>query len=162
MAVLGRNRTLFCFVLRSHYFVWSTVTEYFCYGWGSYALSKLMNTWYVYSARMSPTPNGSSVLQRFERGCALEIRNKIMSDFYLGLPHIHSPLFCFCVLYKQRWRPWNKATVSIQDAVHKPVVNFIVHVIYWCNCLCLHVFVCLFFVCFLQKVREEIRELTTS
>ena len=37
---------------------------------------------------MGPTPNGSSALQRFERGNALEIRNGIMFDFYPGLPHI--------------------------------------------------------------------------
>ena len=39
---------------------------------------------------MSPTPNGSSVLQRFECGNALEIRNGIMFDFYPGLPHMFS------------------------------------------------------------------------
>ena len=45
-----------------------------------------MNTWHVYRVRMSPTPNGSSVLQRFECGNAVEIRNGIMFDFYPGLP----------------------------------------------------------------------------
>ena len=38
---------------------------------------------------MSPALNGSSVLQRFERSNASEIRNG-MFDFYLGLPHMHS------------------------------------------------------------------------
>ena len=38
---------------------------------------------------MSPTLNGSTVLQRFERGNAVEIRNGIMFDFYLGLPHMY-------------------------------------------------------------------------
>ena len=42
---------------------------------------------------MSPTPNGSSVLQRFERGNALEIRNRIMFDFYPGLPQVFGILF---------------------------------------------------------------------
>ena len=37
---------------------------------------------------MSPTRNGSSALQRFEHGNAFEIRNRIMFDFYPGLPHI--------------------------------------------------------------------------
>ena len=37
---------------------------------------------------MSLTPNGSSVLQRFECSCALEIRNGIMFDFYPGLSHV--------------------------------------------------------------------------
>ena len=56
-----------------------------------------MNTYHVYTVRMGPTFNGRSALQRFERGNAIEIRNGIMFDFYLGLPHIgvnklHSPL----------------------------------------------------------------------
>ena len=38
---------------------------------------------------MSPTLNGSSVLQRFEHGNIVEICNGIMFDFYLGLPHMH-------------------------------------------------------------------------
>ena len=37
---------------------------------------------------MSPALTGSSVLERFERGNAMEIRNGIMFDFYLGLPHV--------------------------------------------------------------------------
>ena len=37
---------------------------------------------------MSPTVNGSSALQRFERSNAIEIRNGIMFNFYPGLPHI--------------------------------------------------------------------------
>ena len=37
---------------------------------------------------MSPACNGSTALLRFERGNALEIRNRIMFDFYPGLPHI--------------------------------------------------------------------------
>jgi len=86
VAVPGRNRTLICCVLRSHYCVRSTVTQYFRYGWGSYVLCKVMNTWHVYTACMGPTPNGSSALQR---GNALEIRNGIMFDFYPGLPHVH-------------------------------------------------------------------------
>ena len=32
-------------------------------------------------------PNGTSMLQRFEHGNMIEIRNGIMFDFYLGLPH---------------------------------------------------------------------------
>ena len=37
---------------------------------------------------MSPTLNGSTALQCFERGNAVEIRNGIMFDFYPGLPHM--------------------------------------------------------------------------
>ena len=37
---------------------------------------------------MSPTLNGSSALQRFEHGNAVEVRNRIMFNFYLGLPQM--------------------------------------------------------------------------
>ena len=62
--------------------------QYFHCERGSYMLCKLMNTWHIYPARVGPTPNGSSALQRFERSNALEIGNGIMFDFYLGQPHI--------------------------------------------------------------------------
>ena len=39
-------------------------------------------------ARMSPAFNGNSALERFERSYAIEIRNRILFDFYPGLPHI--------------------------------------------------------------------------
>ena len=51
-------------------------------------LGKLINTCHVYTVRMSPALNGSSVLQRFECSNASEIRNGIMFDFYPELPHI--------------------------------------------------------------------------
>ena len=38
---------------------------------------------------MSPTLNGRSVLQHFERGNVIEMRNRIIFDFYPGLPHIY-------------------------------------------------------------------------
>ena len=68
VAVPGRNRTLFRCILRTHYRLRSAVTQY--------------------TAHMSPTLNGSSVLQRFQRGNALEIPNGIVFDFYPGLPHV--------------------------------------------------------------------------
>ena len=37
---------------------------------------------------MSRTLNGSTALQRFEHGNTVEIRDGIMFDFYLGLPHV--------------------------------------------------------------------------
>ena len=37
---------------------------------------------HVYTASMNPTPNGCTVLQRFEHGNAFEIHNEIMFDFY--------------------------------------------------------------------------------
>ena len=39
---------------------------------------------------MSPALSGSSVLQCFERSNAVEIHNKIMFNFYPGLPHIYT------------------------------------------------------------------------
>ena len=38
--------------------------------------------------RMSPALNGSSALEHYEHGNAIEIRKRIMFDFYPGLPHI--------------------------------------------------------------------------
>jgi len=46
-----------------------------------------MNTYYVYTAGMSPALSRSSELERFECSNAIKIRNKIMFDFYPGLPH---------------------------------------------------------------------------
>ena len=37
---------------------------------------------------MSLALNGSAALQHFEHGNAVKIRNRLMFDFYLGLPHI--------------------------------------------------------------------------
>ena len=39
---------------------------------------------------MSPALNGSSALQRFERGNAVEKRNGIMFNFYPELPHMQN------------------------------------------------------------------------
>ena len=47
----------------------------------------------VYIARMSFAPNGSTALQRFERGNTVKIHNGIVFDFYPGLPHIHLFLY---------------------------------------------------------------------
>ena len=37
---------------------------------------------------MSPALNGRSAIQRFEGSNAIEIRNEITFDFYMGLPHL--------------------------------------------------------------------------
>ena len=42
----------------------------------------------VYTVRISPGHNGSTVLQHLERSNAIAIRNGIMFDFYPALPHI--------------------------------------------------------------------------
>ena len=38
---------------------------------------------------MSPALNGCTVLQRFERDNTVKICNRIMFDFYPGLPHMN-------------------------------------------------------------------------
>ena len=70
VAVLGRNRTLFCCVFSPHY---------------SNVLGKLMNIYHVYTAHMRPTLSGISALERFRCSNAIEICNV---RFYLGLPHM--------------------------------------------------------------------------
>lgn len=47
----------------------------------------------VYTVHMSPTGNGSAVLQCFDRGNAIELHNRIMFNFYPGLSHLG-----FCVI----------------------------------------------------------------
>ena len=37
---------------------------------------------------MSPALNGSSLIRRFEGSKAIEIRNEITLDFYMGVPHL--------------------------------------------------------------------------
>ena len=56
-------------------------------------LGKLMNTYQVNTVRMSYALNRSSALERFEHGNAIEIRNRLMFDFYPGLPHIGAGSF---------------------------------------------------------------------
>ena len=43
---------------------------------------RCVNYMCIYAACMNPAPNGSSTLQHFERGDAIEIHNRIMFDFY--------------------------------------------------------------------------------
>ena len=54
-------------------------------------LCTLIRQWCSFTAHMSPTLNGSSALQHFKRGKAVEICNGIMFHFYPGLPHIYRP-----------------------------------------------------------------------
>ena len=42
---------------------------------------------------MSPALNGSSTLERFEHSNVSEIRNRIMFNFYPGLPHMGGGVF---------------------------------------------------------------------
>ena len=57
---------------------------------------------YVHVACMRPVLNRSSVLQCFERGNAVEIRNGIMFDFYPGRKlFVISVKSCHCTLGTQ-------------------------------------------------------------
>ena len=47
-----------------------------------------VNSCRIYTARLSPTLNGSSEIRCFECSDAIEIRNGIIIDFYMGLLHI--------------------------------------------------------------------------
>ena len=65
----------------------TTVAQYFRYGRGSYGYVDLSGIGCSFAARMSPALSWSTALQRFECGNAVEIRNRIMFNFYPGLPH---------------------------------------------------------------------------
>ena len=51
----------------------------------------------VYPLCMSPALNGSFALECFKRGNAIKVCNRIMFDFYLGLPHIH--IYIYICIY---------------------------------------------------------------
>ena len=53
-------------------------------------LGKLKNTYYVYTAGMSPALSRRYVLECFKPSNAIKICNGIMLDFYLGLPHMQN------------------------------------------------------------------------
>ena len=114
-----RNRTLFDFTFRSHYCVRRTATQYLCYGWGLYALCKLTNTWYVYTAHMSPTLNGGSALQRYKHSNGIKIHNGIMLWFlprtatWFNLVHQITFLMRGCGSWLPRDHVWHYA-----DSVH--------------------------------------------
>ena len=54
---------------------------------------------YIYEAHMSPALNRSSAIRRFEGNDAIEIRDGITFDFYMGLPHMHSVTINLHVLF---------------------------------------------------------------
>ena len=56
-----------------------------------------MNTYHVYTVCMSPALNRSSALECYKRSNAIKICNRIMFDFYPGLPYMKST--CTCVMY---------------------------------------------------------------
>ena len=62
-------------------------------------LGKLMNTYHIYTPRLSPALSRSSVLEHFERSNASEICNGIMFDFYLGLSHILNTVATVIISY---------------------------------------------------------------
>ena len=66
---------------------------------------------------MSPTHNGSTVLQRFECGNAIEIRNGIMFGVYPGLPCVPTTLHHACYYrLKNMGYDW-----TLMDLVHQEI-----------------------------------------
>ena len=70
---------------------------------------------------MIPTLNGSSALERYKHGNAIETHNRIMFDFYPGLPHvicllcsggaclwIWETMFVFYILSQNVWSLMNR------------------------------------------------------
>ena len=51
-------------------------------------LHRLIKYYCIFTTCMSPTLNESFVLQHFERSNAIEMSNRIMFNFYPGLPHV--------------------------------------------------------------------------
>ena len=87
-AVPSRNRTLF-------YCVFRPLSCSQCCSAELLLRAKLTHIYHVFMhlrCGCEPTLNGSSVLQRFEHSNVVEIRNRIVFDFYPGLPHILFPL----------------------------------------------------------------------
>ena len=44
----------------------------------------------IYEARMNPALNGSSAIRHFEHSNAIEMRDRIIFDFYTGLSHMYT------------------------------------------------------------------------
>ena len=55
--------------------------------WCREFLRNCVDSCHIYIACLSPALNGNSEIRRFERSDAIGIRNRIISDFYTGLPH---------------------------------------------------------------------------
>ena len=88
VGVLDRDRIIFRHVFRAHHRVWCTITPSFCRGWGSYMLNRCIRYSCICTLRMSPTLSGSLARKCVKLSDALEIHNGMISNFYLGLPHM--------------------------------------------------------------------------
>ena len=98
---------------------------------------------------MSPALNGSTVLQRFERGNAVKIRNGIMFDFYSGLTHIH----------------WNLVGMifhkSAESLLHKIFVGLIITIVQ-CPCATYHHSPLLIFTVLFNFIRKNLSTVKIS
>ena len=90
VAVPGRNRTLFCCVFRPCYRAFEALSHSTSVKGGAHTRCVDISFIDAVSLRMSPALNESTVLQCFERSNVVEIHNRIMFDFYLGLPKLFS------------------------------------------------------------------------
>ena len=88
MGVTDRNRILFHRVFRAHHWVWCAITPSFCRGWGSYVLNRCIRYSCICTLHMSPALSGSLARKRVKLSDVLEIHNGMISNFYLGLPHM--------------------------------------------------------------------------
>ena len=79
------------------YFERVTKFDALCLGWGSYVLRERIRYSCIYIACTSPTLSESSALQHVKLSDALEIRNRIIFDFYSGLPHVCYKHYTCCL-----------------------------------------------------------------
>ena len=95
-------------------------------GWSSNVLYKYGNYRCNYALHLSPALNGSSEIQRFERSDAIEIRDRIIFDFYTGLPHMckcansfrKSAYMYRCMVTHLTFRKWHITQFPDQIIIH--------------------------------------------
>ena len=107
-------------------------------------VGKLINTQYhIYTARTSTTLNQSSALQHLLCSNMIKIRNRIMFDFYPGLPHIYNSnyypqsckpdpfhstaLIAFSIAYQKRSSMRNEKGLACKTTLVWSQTNFISH-----------------------------------
>ena len=112
VAVPCRNQRLFRRAFRSHCCVQSAISLNF--RWGSYALRRLIRYSYIYEARMSPALNGNSAIRHFKHSDAIEIRDGIIFDFYMGLSHMYVYIISLSVYTMLTFIP-----LSLDSTSHK-------------------------------------------
>ena len=80
-------------VFRAHYRVRSAVTQNFRYRHGGHTRWVNVSITYEFTQRILAPP--ATEVQHYERGNAIAMCNRIMFDFYPGLPHMYLMCTCF-------------------------------------------------------------------